>query len=216
MATQMHSFWEGEAALPGLTVALGEVGVVDAELVNPNGIAQHDPVLVAGYRGEHAVAPLEGRLVGVVAQLGRTLDGDVVAHERDGGDPGGERLAAALEDGAREGVELPAAAAAAPPQDAGRGGRDSLGERADAELFAAVPLTEGFSEQPELVGGQARHERPEGIRFSHMDLPHLPERPPGGIVAKQRSEWALGQILCLTRECMVSGALQHLIPSTVI
>lgn len=55
--------------------------------------------------------PLEGRLVGDAAQLGRTLDGDVVAHEPDEGDPDGERRAAVLEDGAREGVEPPAAAA---------------------------------------------------------------------------------------------------------
>lgn len=41
----------GEAALPGLPVALGEVGVVDVGLVNPDGVAQHDPVPVAGYRG---------------------------------------------------------------------------------------------------------------------------------------------------------------------
>ena len=81
----------GQAALPGLPVALGEAGVVDVDLVNPDGVAQHDPVLVAGYCGKHAVPPLEGRLVGVAAQLGRALDGDVVAHEPDKGDPGGER-----------------------------------------------------------------------------------------------------------------------------
>lgn len=93
----------GEAALPGLPVALGEVGVVDVGLVHPYGVAQHDPVPVVGHRGEHAVAPLEGRLVGDAARLGRALDGDVAAHESDEGDPGGERLAAVLEDGADEG-----------------------------------------------------------------------------------------------------------------
>lgn len=85
----------GEAALPGLLVALGEVGVVDVDLVNPDGVAQHDPVLVAGYRGKHAVPPLEGRLVGDAAQLGHALDGNLVTYEPEGGGPGGERLAAA-------------------------------------------------------------------------------------------------------------------------
>lgn len=88
-------------------------------LVNLDGAAQHDPVLVAGYRGEHAVSPLEGRHVGDAARLGRALDGDVVAHEPDGGDPGGERRSAALEDGAPGGGEPPAAAATAPLRDAG-------------------------------------------------------------------------------------------------
>ena len=70
----------GQAALPGLPVALGEVGVVDVGFVNPDGVAQQDPVLVAEYRGENAVPPLEGGLVDDAAQLGRALDGDVVAH----------------------------------------------------------------------------------------------------------------------------------------
>lgn len=42
---------------------------------------------------------LEGRLVGDAAQLGHALDGDVVAHASDEGDPGGEQLAAVFEDG---------------------------------------------------------------------------------------------------------------------
>lgn len=71
-----------------------------------------DPVLVAGNRGEHAEPPLEGRLVSDTAQFGRAFDGSVVAHESDEGDAGGERLAAVLEDGAREGGEPPAAAVA--------------------------------------------------------------------------------------------------------
>lgn len=57
----------GEAALPGLSVAPGEVGVVDVGLINPDGVAQHDPVLVAGYRGENAAPPHEDRLVGDAA-----------------------------------------------------------------------------------------------------------------------------------------------------
>lgn len=71
----------GKAALARLPVALGEVGVADVGLFDPDGFAQHGPVLVAGYRDEHAVALLEGRLVGDAAQLGRVLDGDAVAHE---------------------------------------------------------------------------------------------------------------------------------------
>lgn len=85
-------------------------------------------------------------------------------------------------------------------------GRGGLGKRADADLIAAAPLVDGFSEQHELVGGKARHERPEGVRSSHMDLSHPPERPPGGIVAKQRSGWALGQILCLAGKLIIKVA----------
>lgn len=48
-------------------------------------------------------------------------------------------------------------------------------------------LVDGFSVQQELVGGEARHERPEGVCLSHMDLSHPPKRPPGGIVAEKRS-----------------------------
>ena len=200
---------------------------VDVGLVSPDGVAPRYPVPVAGYRGEHAVPPLEGRLVGDAAQLGRALDGDVVAHGPDEGDPGGERLAAVLEGGAGEGGEPPAAAAAAPPRDPGRCqpvppcaaraalrapwvrpiGRGGFGERADADLVAAAPLVDCLSEQQELVGGQARHERSEGVRSSHMDLSHPPERPPGGIVAKQRSGWALGQILCLAGKSVAFGGL---------
>lgn len=176
-----------------------------------------DPVLVAGHRGEHAEPPLEGRLASDTAQLSRALDGDVAAHEPDEEDPGGERFAAVREDGAGERGEPSAAAAAAPPRDAGRDepvppcaavaafraprvepvGRGGLGESADADLVAAVPLVDGFSEQWELVGGQVRRERPKGVRSSHMDLSHPPERPPGGIVAKQRSGWTLGRVFCL-------------------
>lgn len=144
----------GEAALPGPPVALGEVGVVDVGLVNPDGAAQHDPVPVAGYRGEHAVLPLEGCLVGDAAQPGRALDGDDGAHESNESDPDREHLSAVLEDGAREGGEPPAAAAR---------------------------LVDGFSVQQELIGGEARHEHPEGVCLSHMDLPHPPERPPEGL-----------------------------------
>lgn len=63
-------------------------------------------------------------------------------------------------------------------------GRLGLGERADDDFIAAVPLVSSFSEQQEFVGGQTRHELPEGVRSSHIDLSHPPDRPPGGIVAK--------------------------------
>lgn len=106
-------------------------------------------------------------------QLGRALDGDDGAHKSNESDPDREHLSAVLKDGAREGGEPPAAAAR---------------------------LVDGFSVQQELVGGEARHEHPEGVCLSHMDLSHPPERPPGGIVAKQRSGRALGQILCLARK----------------
>lgn len=53
----------GHTALAGPPVALGEVGVVYVCLVHPDGVARHDPVLVAGHHGEHAVPPLEGGLV---------------------------------------------------------------------------------------------------------------------------------------------------------
>lgn len=97
----------GWAALASLPLALGGIRVVDAGLVHPDGVARHDPVLVAGHRGERAV-PLEGGLVGNAVQLGRALEGDVVAHEPDEGDPGGEGLAVALEDGAGGGDKPPA------------------------------------------------------------------------------------------------------------
>ena len=60
----------GEAALSGLAVALGEVRVVDVDLVVPDPVPEHDAVLVAAHRREHAVAPLEGRLVGDAASTG--------------------------------------------------------------------------------------------------------------------------------------------------
>lgn len=163
-----------------LFVTLGGVCVVDVGLVNPEGVTQYKPVLVAGYRGERAAPPLEARLVADAAQLGRALDKDVVPHESNESDPDREHLSAVLKDGAREEGEPPAAA---------------------ARLF------DGFSVQQELVGGEARHERPEGACLSHMDLSHLPERPPGGIVAKQRSGLALGQIHCLARKDIAFGGL---------
>lgn len=101
---------------------------------------------------------------------------------------------------------VPPGAAGAAPR-VGPVGLGGLGERADTDLLAAAPLVDGFSEQQELDCGEARHERPEGVRSSHMDLSHPPERPPGGIVAKQRSRWALGQTLCLAGKSIAFGGL---------
>lgn len=128
-----------------------------------------DPVLVAGHRGVHAEPPLEGRLAGDTAQLGRALDGDVAAHVPDEEDPGGERFAAVLEDGAGEGGESLAAAAAAPPRDAGAETRafKDLPIRRAAPVATATQVG-GLSEQKELVGDEARHEYPEGVRSSHI------------------------------------------------
>ena len=84
-------------------------------------------------------------------------------------------------------------------------GSCGLGERTGADLIAAAPLVNDFSEQWKFAGGEARHERPKGVRSSHIDLPRPPERPLGGIVTKQRSGWVLGQILCLAGESIVFG-----------
>ena len=56
----------------------------------------------------------------------------------------------------------------------------------EVDLLPQQRLTvDGLSEQQELVSSVARHERSEGVHYSHMDLSHPPVRPPGGIVAKQ-------------------------------
>ena len=136
-------------------------------LINPGGVAGHDSVPVAGHRGEHTIPTLEGRLVGDAEQLGRALDGDVVAHVPDEEDPGGERFAAVLEDGAGEGGESLSAAAAAPPRDAGAETRafKVLPIRRAAPVATATQVG-GLSEKKELVGDGARHEYPEGVRSS--------------------------------------------------
>lgn len=72
-----------------LFVALGRACFVDVGFVNPEVVALYKPVLVASYRGERAAPPLEVRLVADATQLGRALDGEVVAHEHDEGDPDG-------------------------------------------------------------------------------------------------------------------------------
>ena len=59
----------------------------------------------------------------------------------------------------------------------------------------------------DVGGSEARHERPKEILSSHMDLPHPPERPSEGIVAKQRYGWELGQIHCLAGTGMTFGGI---------
>lgn len=68
-----------KAAFTGPPVALREICAVNVGLVNPDGVAQHDPVPVAGYCGEHAVLPFVGGLEGDAARLGHELDRDVTA-----------------------------------------------------------------------------------------------------------------------------------------
>lgn len=148
---------------------------VDSEVVD-------EPVEVAGYRGEHTVPPIEGGLVGDAAQLGRTLDGNVAAHEPDEGDPDGERLSAALEDGAREGVEPPAAAAAAPPRDASASvptptssrlrlsSTASLGGRNSSAVRPATSALKGFA-LPIWTCPIRPNAHPEGLS---------PNKDPGG------------------------------------
>ena len=148
----------GQAALAGLPAALGEVGVVDVGFVDPGGVAQHDPVLVAGHRGEHAAPSLEVSLVADATQLGRALDGGVETHWPNEGGLDGERLSSVPEDGAREGGEPPAAGAAAPSRDAGGGG--------------AVP--------PGAAGTPARVYRPPRPR------PPCPRRPHRGSASRRR------------------------------
>ena len=184
----------GEAALARLLVALGEVGVVYVGLVNPDVsrsvIRSRWPDTVASTRCRHSKAVLWVTPLSSAAHSTGTL-----WHEPDEGDHGGERLAAVLEGGAGEGGEPPAAAAAAPPRDPGSGGpvppgaagaafraprvrsvgRRGPGARADADLLAAACLTDGFSEQQELVGGETRHERPEAVRSTHIEI--CPIRP---------------------------------------
>lgn len=47
---------------------------------------------------------------------------------------------------------------------------------------ATAPIVDGLPEQQELADDKARHERPEGVRSSQMDLSHSPGHPPGEIV----------------------------------
>lgn len=93
-------------------------------------------------------------------------------------------------------------------------------ERGDPPpLGAAVPLVNGFFGQWKLVGGQLPTSALKGASSYHMDLSHLTERPPGWIVAKQRFDWAFGQILCLAGKSIVFGTLcvpNHHLPSILL
>lgn len=100
--------------------------------------------------------------MGDTAQFGRALDGDVVAHGPNEEDQGGERFAAVLEDGA--GVP--------------RWAFKVLPIRRAAPVATATHVG-GLSEQKELVGDEARHEYPEGVRSSHIELSHLQAHPSG-------------------------------------
>lgn len=163
----------GKAALAGLAVALGEVGVVDVDLVDPHAAFEHDAVLVAAHRGEHAVAPLECGLVGDAAQLGRRLDGHVPRHELYEADPRREVLLPVLEDGTGErGEALPAGPAAEPLPPSwgpavlgGRGpasragrlravGGSGLVEGCEPDLGTAPPRLDRSLQSSELAFGQ--------------------------------------------------------------
>ena len=164
----------GQPALAGLPVALGEVGVVDVDLVDPHAAPEHDAVLVAVDRREHAVAPLEGGLVRDAAQLGRRLDRDVPGHELDEAHPRREVLLPVFEDGAGQGGEArPAGPAAEPLAPGGRpavlGGAGRLAARAggvrperlrglvegcEADFGTALPGRHGPFQSRELFVGQ--------------------------------------------------------------
>lgn len=150
-----------QAALARLPVALGEVCIVDVGLIHPDGLAQHDPVLVAGHRGEHTVTPHS-----------------TAAHST------GTLWRMSLMKKTQTGSGFRQCSRTAPES------------RGEAPAAAATHVG-GLSEQKELVGDEARHEYPEGVRPSHIELSHLQARPSGGIGALQRSGWALSQIPCL-------------------
>lgn len=62
-----------------------------------------------------------------------------------------------------------------------------MGDASQLGRVPAASLANGLSGWQDLVAGEARHERSEGVHSSHMDLSHPPERTPGGVVANQRS-----------------------------
>ena len=111
----------GQPALSRLPVSLGKIGVVDVDLVDPHPAPEHDAVLVAAHRREHAVVPLEGGFVRDAAQLGRRLYRHVPGHELDESHPCREVLLAVLEDGSRHDAEARPAHRAPEPAMAGRG-----------------------------------------------------------------------------------------------
>lgn len=77
--------------------------------------------------------------------------------------------------------------------------------RVDADLIAASPFVNYFSEQLELVDGQVRHKPRRYSPFQYRSAPCA--RPPRGIVTKQRFGCALGQIKYLAGKNMAFGGL---------
>lgn len=123
-----------------------------------------------------------------------------------GGEPPAAGAAEPHRDPGCRGAVPPAAAGAAPRAlPLGPIGLRGISQRAHAYPLATAHLVDGLSEHQELVVSKVRHERPEVARSSHMNLPHPPQRPPGGIVAKQRSRCALGLIQNEVGECMAFG-----------
>ncbi len=199
----------GKPALAGLPVALREVGVVDVDLVDPDAAPEHDAVLVAAHRGEHAVAPLEGRLVGDAAQLGCCLDRHVPGHELQEQRPCRQVLLARLQNRPGQRVEAPPAAPASVPlqaraRDAVPEGaplaaararrvrperRGGLGVCAHADLLSAPPLRHGGAEQLEVVGRERGDAPREGVLSRHLVISRLcPSAHPTGLSPNKETD----------------------------
>lgn len=205
----------GEAALARLAVAVREVGVVDVGLVQPERVPEHDFVLVAVDGCEGAVAPLEGGLVGDAAQLGGGVERHVEPHHVDEAHPGRHVILGMLEDGAGQRVEPAPAGAALEPLQPGVGESvpagvrepapgarrvrtvdgGGLGEGAEAVPFPALSLGYGGGEASELAGVERRHEALVGVRAGHGGILSA-QMPTRQDVAKQRTRWAPGHVLC--------------------
>lgn len=87
----------GQTPLLDEVGAAHDVGADEAELVDLDAAAQHEPVLAAVDRGEHAAAPFESGLVPDPADPGDEVDRRVAAHARDKALPGRELLLAVFE-----------------------------------------------------------------------------------------------------------------------
>ena len=189
-----------EAALAGLSGALRQLRVVDVYLVDPDPAPEHDAVLVAPHGGKHAVAPLEGRLVGDAAELAGGVKRHVPGHELDEPRPSREVLLAALEDGPGQGAEpRPARATAEPAPPCGRPavpddvprfaartagpgpeGCGRLVEGAEADVLAAEARGHGPLQQHEFVAGHLVDALGVGVvGGSHSVVPstQAPTRP---------------------------------------
>ena len=186
----------GEAAPPCLAVAVGEVGVDDVGLVDPDPVPEDGSVLVAVDGGEDPVPPLPGRLVGDADRLGDAVDGHVVAHEPDEGGPLREAVAGVLEDRPGQRVALASACGALPPLDPRRGapvapraiGRargaggvrpelvGRLGEGREAKPLAAPALGDGLLDEVDLVRRGLDDAGAEGVLPYHV-ITTIPLRP---------------------------------------